>query len=135
MSKTNAQFKLNNLKLAFQSLEEFSKYELQRNMEKAAFVKAFEFTFELCWKILKLVAEERGLRSSSPKEALSTGILLGLLVDEGLWLQMKDDRNTTAHTYSVDYLPEMLERMKNRYVPEIKSLIEKLMQQPEFFIP
>ena len=54
---------------------------------------------------------------------MRAALQLGIVSDENLWLQMKDDHNTTAHTYSVEYLPEMLLRMKDIYVPEFLQLL------------
>lgn len=118
--------KVANLKKAFASFLEFSKEDLQNNMPKAAFVKAFEFTFELSWKTIKAHAEENGLSAHSPKDSLRAGLQLGAIANESLWLQMLSDRNLSAHTYSVDYLPEMLTRMRSQYVPEISRLIDYL---------
>jgi len=118
--------RLDALEKAFQTFAEFSKADLTANMPKAAFIKAFEYTFELSWKAMKSFAEFKGLSSASPRDSIRNALQLGIIIDEPLWLAIQKDRNTTAHTYSTDYLPEMLARMKNLYIAEFQRLLEKL---------
>ncbi|MBM3381751.1 MAG: hypothetical protein FJY29_04840 [Betaproteobacteria bacterium] len=114
---------------ALRTFEEFSRENLEENMPKAAFVKAFEYTYELSLKSMKSYTESRGLESVSPRDAIRNALKVGLIVDEPLWLSLQKDRNTTAHTYSTDYLPEMIARMKNLYVKEFQRLLDKLKEE------
>lgn len=114
------------LEKAHKTLEEFSHEDLNANMPKAAFIKAFECTYELSWKSMKSAAELKGLDSNSPRDAIRNGLKLNIISDEPLWLSIQRDRNTTAHTYSVDYLPEMIARIKDQYVAEFLRLVEAL---------
>lgn len=75
---------------------------------------------------MKSAAELKGLESNSPRDAIRNGLRLNIILDEPLWLSIQRDRNTTAHTYSVDYLPEMIARIKDQYVAEFLRLVEAL---------
>ena len=63
-------------------------------------IQRFEFTFELAWKAVALLAREEGLDAYSPREALRTALRLGWVEDDELWLGMLDARNRTSHTYN-----------------------------------
>lgn len=123
--------RLKSLQDAFQQLKMFSQEDLTRNIAKAGFIKAFEFTFELCWKTLKAVAEEGGLEVATPRDALRAGLQMRLIDNEPLWLQMQKDRNTTAHTYSADYARDLLMRVKNDFIPAIAALVSALAKIPK----
>lgn len=118
--------RLEALEKVHKTLEGFSLEDLNANMPKAAFIKAFEYTYELSWKSMKSAAELKGLDSNSPRDAIRNGLKLNIILDEPLWLSIQKDRNTSAHTYSVDYLPEMIARIKDQYVAEFLRLVEAL---------
>ena len=65
----------------------------------------FEFTFELCWKMLKRQLE-REVPSPSELDGLSYRELFRLGHERGLvttidaWFEFRELRNITAHTYS-----------------------------------
>ena len=69
-----------------------------------ACIQRFEFTFELCWKMLK-----RRLEMDAPNAAevdgmsyralMRAGAEHGLLTDVAPWWVYRDKRNITSHTY------------------------------------
>jgi nucleotidyltransferase substrate binding protein (TIGR01987 family) len=64
-----------------------------------AAIKRFEYNFELAWKCVKHCALAEGEGCNSPKSAFKVAFKLGWIKDEGVWLDMLDDRNQTTHTY------------------------------------
>lgn len=81
--------------------------ERWQNTLVAGVVQHFEFTFELCWKMLKrqLEAELPSpsiLDSSSYRELIRLGHERGLLRDVARWFEFRELRNITAHTYARD---------------------------------
>jgi len=118
--------RLQALKKAYKTFEAFSHENLNENMPKAAFIKAFEYTYELSWKAMKEWGSLKGIESASPRDSIRNALKLGLITDEPLWLSIQKDRNTTAHTYSTDYLPDMIERMKSQYIAEFHRLLNAL---------
>ena len=94
----------------------------------AGVIQAFEFTFEIFWKVIRLHAEEQGLVANSPRSALKQGFALGLLDDEPTWLQMLEDRNQTVHVYNEKLAREIHERIVGRYLGRFKSTALKLRQ-------
>lgn len=71
----------------------------------AGVVQHFEFTFELCWKMLKRQLEREvpspsELDGLSYRELFRLGHLRGLIVAVEPWFEFRELRNITAHTYS-----------------------------------
>lgn len=69
-----------------------------------AVIQRFEYTYELCWKMLK-----RRLESDHPNPAEIDGMSFPVLMREGAqrglidnvesWMEYREQRNITAHTY------------------------------------
>ncbi len=80
----------------------------------------FEFTFDLCWKFLKLYLEEKkGIVCPSPKECFREAYKQGIIAYEEVWLDITNWRNEAVHTYSEKFanglykkLPKVLEHFK-----------------------
>jgi nucleotidyltransferase substrate binding protein (TIGR01987 family) len=71
----------------------------------AGVVQHFEFTFELCWKMLKRQLERElpsptELDSASYRELLRIGHQRGLVVAVEPWFEFRELRNITAHAYA-----------------------------------
>ena len=73
----------------------------------AGVVQHFEFTFELCWKMLKRQLERElpspsEIDGSSYRELFRLGHQRGLITDIEPWFEFRELRNITAHTYARD---------------------------------
>ena len=78
-----------------------------RDILVAGVVQHFEFTFELCWKMLKRQLEREvpspsELDSLSYRELFRLGHQRGLVTATEPWFGFRELRNITAHTYSRD---------------------------------
>ncbi len=89
-------------------------------------IKRFEFTFELAWKTLKRILNQKGSDVSLPRDILKESFRQGYLHHEEVFLQMLDDRNETSHIYSKDKANQIFERIKNDYARELTQLAEFL---------
>jgi nucleotidyltransferase substrate binding protein (TIGR01987 family) len=116
MSDDNLLRALSNTQCALQKLEEFIATEAETEREMAGVIQAFEFTFELFWKMLQKVAAIQGIDAPSPKRALAAGYQLGLCSSEKIWLQMLSDRNSTSHTYKAAIAATIYLRIRDTYV-------------------
>ena len=63
-------------------------------------IQRFEFTYELLWKVFRKIARLKKVDCFTPRDAFSFAFKLGLLDDEGLFLEIIDARNKTSHVYS-----------------------------------
>lgn len=73
----------------------------------AGVAQHFEFTFELCWKMLKRQLERdipspSELDGSSYRELFRLGHQRGLIAAVEPWFEFRELRNITAHTYARD---------------------------------
>ena len=80
---------------AFKKFEEF-RLNSNSEQEKAGTIQAFEYCFELMWKIMKKLLEERGLIANSPKETFRMAALEGSNHDPEPWFDFLKKRNLTV---------------------------------------
>lgn len=95
---------------------------------KDATIQRFEYNYELFWKLLKSVLQEReGIDCFSPKSCIRKGLEVGLMNEEEAlaFLQMVDDRNVTSHLYSSDVSEDVYKRIKDYYAL-MKNFFERL---------
>jgi nucleotidyltransferase substrate binding protein (TIGR01987 family) len=97
-------------------LRAFKRFEafLQHNtteQERAGIVHAFEACFDLSWKTMKRLLDERGSgqRAYSPNEVFRIAALDGLIADEAEWLSFLQKRNLTIYVYDEHILNEVLD--------------------------
>lgn len=65
-----------------------------------AMIQRFEFTFETGWKTMHRWLDARGVQVDGEAFAvLKRAFANRLVVDEGLWNDMRKYRNLTSHTY------------------------------------
>ncbi len=89
---------INPLLKAFKKFEQFQK-NLSTEQEKAGAIQAFEYCFELSWKVMKKILFERGKTANSPKEAFRMAALEGFIDDPEVWFDFLKKRNLTTRTY------------------------------------
>jgi nucleotidyltransferase substrate binding protein (TIGR01987 family) len=101
-------------------------------LQSDAVLQRFEFTFELCWKALRIhLSETHGIEISSPKGTLKEAFRHGLIQDEQEKpaLQMLDDRNRSTHVYDEPEAMEIFSRVCSAHLPLLKSLLASLMKE------
>lgn len=89
----------------------------------------FNLTFELAWKALQEVLRlhgANGAESGSPREILQLGYKLGFVSDSAVWLSMLKKRNTSVHIYDEDKLDEMLQLIRDSFIPAFVTLEKTL---------
>ncbi len=70
-----------------------------------ACIQRFEYTFELCWKMLKRrleldLPDGHRVDAMSFRDLIRSGAEAGLLKDVDGWMVFRDKRNITSHTYN-----------------------------------
>ena len=110
----------------FSSLEK-AVNSLQRALDRActvledgelrdACIQRFEYTFELCWKMLKRQLEQE-LPNPSEVDAYSyrqlfrVGAERGLVTNVEAWFDYRERRNITSHTYDEEKAAKVFEAL------------------------
>ncbi len=101
---------------------------------RSAAIQAFEFTYELCWKMIKRYLE---LTVATPSEVdeYSFNTLIRTANEQGLlltdlekWGQYRKMRSTTSHTYDGGKAQEVFEIIP-AFLKDAQYLAEKLRQK------
>ncbi len=108
-----------------QRLFELYRKDMVTDRDKAGAVQAFEFSYELAWKTMKKVLEERGQKTGSPKDTFRKALEEGLIDDPELWFDFQEKRNLTVHTYELACVDLVLHDF-DLFSRELQILIQRL---------
>jgi nucleotidyltransferase substrate binding protein (TIGR01987 family) len=123
------QLSLANCEKALEKLTQFLKLAeaVPNEAVQAGVIQAFEFTFEVFWKIFQKLGQAEGAVVAGPKSALSYAFQAELIENEVPWLDLLNDRNLTTHVYHEQLAQEIFEHIKNTYVHEFRKVYQKLL--------
>ena len=110
---------------ALQKLEEGIKH-YHDELSQDGVIQRFEFTFELCWKTLKIFLGEEGVDARTPRQVFDEAFRLGWIEKGKIFIEMLKDRNETAHIYSKEMADEIVGRIKVNYVREFGRVLARL---------
>lgn len=117
------------LLLAKNNLVEFMA-AVQTNMSMTASIQAFEYTYELYWKILrKVLIQVYGVNdlTGSARTVFQKAAELNLIEDLDFWLGCIDRRNETVHTYEENAAIELYDFLP-KFLQELELVINKLQE-------
>lgn len=107
-----------------QNLEEI--LELEKNkINRDAAIKRFELCFDLVWKFIKSLLEEKGVVCHSPTECFQQAYMQKMISYNDLWMRMIKVRNEAVHTYK-DSLAEALYNDLHKYLELFQDLRERI---------
>lgn len=112
---------------AFSKFEAF-RHNLESEQLRAGAIQAFEYSFELSWKTMKRVLEDRGKIANSPKETFRMAALEGFIDDPERWFDFIKKRNITVHTYDESDADEVISIFES-FSYEVKKLLTKLQHE------
>ncbi|WP_105103533.1 nucleotidyltransferase substrate binding protein [Microbulbifer pacificus] len=121
-----------NYQKALAQLQEAVELQHQRalsNIEKQGFIKAFEFTHELAWNVLKDFARYQGdTQIMGSRDATRFAFKNELIEDGDSWMAMIADRNRAVHAYDEKTVLAIIERTRDVYYPLFRSFQRKMQQ-------
>lgn len=119
---------LQNFEWALNRMREFLSKPIEDDRDEAGVIQSFEFTFELSWKTLQKIGEERGVPIGSPRSAFEFALKEAVISseEEPAWIQMLKDRNITTHAYDQKIAHGIFDRIKNQHYKNLSQLLERL---------
>jgi nucleotidyltransferase substrate binding protein (TIGR01987 family) len=125
------QQRFNHYQQALRQLErsvELSKQRPLSELEKQGLIKAFEFTHELAWNVMKDYFEYQGTTSiMGSRDATREAFQKGLVADGEGWMEMIQSRNQTSHTYNQKVADDIAEKVAARYCKLFLELEKELL--------
>lgn len=112
------------LKKANVTLVKFMKHN-RTEQEQAGIIQAFEFCYELSWKMMKRFLYNEGIEVNSPRSVFRESAKNGIIKDVKLWFDFLEKRNQTVHTYNEQTLKEII-KVIPKFRNELESLIKLL---------
>lgn len=92
-------------------------------------IKRFELCYELAWKLIKQVLEDKGIICRNPRDSFKQAVLNELITQEEAWLAMLEDRNLLVHTYGPETSRELFEKIRSTYLKLFEELKEKVEEE------
>lgn len=121
-----------NYKKALQQLQgavELSRQRALSSLEEQGVIKAFEFTHELAWNVLKDYLQDQGNQNiKGSKDATREAFKVALIADGEQWMSMIQSRNASTHTYNKHTAEALVEVIVEQYFPlfvELQTEMEK----------
>src|SRR6056297_4132849 len=116
-----------NYKKALRQLDEILKIDQLSKIEEIALIKAFEFTYELAWNVIKDYYQYQGITDiHGSRDAFRTAFKQGLIKDGETWMSMIESRIQTTHTYNESVASDIAGDIINSYYHRFKELETKL---------
>lgn len=116
-------------KMAVAQLTKFIEKDDLNELEEQGLIKAFEYTHELAWKLLKSFLSDQGNQDIyGSKDATRAAINLDLIADGEVWMDMIKDRNRTSHTYNRETAREIADSTRDRYFEKFVALQAKMQE-------
>lgn len=112
--------RLNNYQRALQQLTDAVSLGRQRplsKLEQQGLIKAFEFTHELAWNVMKDYFKYQGNTSiTGSRDAIREAFKQGLIKQGEQWMETIANRNRSSHTYDEEQANQLAEVIANHYL-------------------
>lgn len=92
--------RLNNFSKALDQLTKFIDKGQLNKLEEQGLIKAFEYTYELAWNVMKDYFESQGETGlTGSRDVFRMAYKRGIIDDGEIWMDMIKSRILTSHTY------------------------------------
>lgn len=112
--------RFSNYRRAFRQLSDAASLAAERSLtplEQQGFIKAFEFTHELAWNVMKDYFEYQGNTAiTGSRDAIREAFRRGLVTDGDTWMETIKSRNRSSHTYDESTAKQLIEIISTRYM-------------------
>lgn len=119
--------RLSNYRRALAQLTKFIDKGELNELEQQGLIKAFEFTHELAWNVMKDYFEYQGNTAiTESRDATREAFQKNLISDGEAWMGMIKSRNQSSHTYNKETADEISGLVVNSYFSLFKTFAEKM---------
>jgi len=122
MTQQQIKEKLNDFTSALQRLDE----ALAENPKKGSpivdgCIQRFEFTFELAWKVARLILMFNGIDARNPRAVIKEAFQQQMIQNGEAWIDMLEDRNKTSHLYDQNESWTIYQKIREMHVKCLKQ--------------
>ena len=98
-------------------------------LEQEGLIQRFEYTFELAWKYLQDLLQERGyVNVRGPRPVIEQAFQDGLISNAPVWLAMLKSRNEMTHLYDEATFNTVSHQVRTEFLIALKKLHEDFKQ-------
>lgn len=115
--------RFNHFSRALAQLSRFVEKGELNEFEKQGLIKAFEYTYELAWNVLKDYLEAQGETSiHGSRDAFRLAFQRGIIENGEVWMDMVRSRTLTVHTCNEEVAEQVVNDIVNHYFTEFVRL-------------
>ena len=119
--------RFSNYRKALGQLEKFVVKGELSDLEEQGLIKAFEYTYELAWNMLKDYLEYQGVTNIiGSRDVIREAFKADLIAKGDNWMQMLQSRNLTSHSYNEATADEIVTAILDDYFEAFKALENKM---------
>lgn len=108
--------RFNSYSKAFRQLTKFIDKGNLSELEQQGLIKAFEYTYELAWNLLKDYLQYQGFNNlAGSRDVFREAFGANLITDGDGWMDMLKSRNLTSHSYNQETADEIMDAITNKY--------------------
>ena len=112
-----------NYQKALEQLCKFIDHGELNELEVQGLIKAFEYTHELAWNVLRDYLLSQGSQAiHGSRDATREAFKLDLIDDGECWMDMIRDRNRSVHTYNQDTAKAIVDNIRDRFFEQFQRL-------------
>lgn len=103
--------------------------DLSNDFIVGGIIDKFALQFELSWKLLKEALSYEGVAeavSGSPRDILKAAYATYDFIEDGIWLDMLQARNTVMHLYDEGAALRLANKVLEEYIPAFTRLDQDL---------
>jgi nucleotidyltransferase substrate binding protein (TIGR01987 family) len=116
-----------NYQKAVNQLTKFIEKGELNELEEQGIIKAFEYTYELAWKVIKDYYEQQGeVAIQGSRDAIRIAFQRGLIADGDNWMKMIKSRIASVHTYNLEVVKQINQDIHNIYFQLFLELQKKM---------
>ena len=116
-----------NYEKALDVLRNFTTVEKLNIREEQGLIKAFEYTYELGWNVMKDFLLEKGNNEIfGSKDAIRQTFKMGIIDNGDTWMNMVNDRNRTVHTYNHENAEIVVDNILKNHIYAFENFYSKM---------